>query len=110
MDDDIEVTSGATVSPFLTLSRQAQARSIIDPGRDLDREFFGQLHHTDTTTFRAGVSDPHPFATTGGTGSTQRKKSLTPLDLPQATTGVAGQRARAGGSALPQAVDTGLEL
>src|SRR6266571_2865755 len=110
MDDDIEIAGRAAVPAFLAFSRQAQARPVIDPGRDFDREFFGQLHHADTTTLRAGVGNPHAFPATGRTGGAQSKKPLTPLDLPQATTRVTGHRTRARGGALSQTVDTGLEL
>src|SRR5712691_8456126 len=92
VDDDIEITGRPTVTPFLSFASQAQARPIVVPGRDLDGEFFGQLNYANTAAFRTRVSNPHPFPPAGRTGGAQRKKSLTPLDLPQATAGVAGDR------------------
>src|SRR5439155_8459506 len=110
MDDDIEVTGRHAVTPFLPFASQAQARPIIDSGRDLDGEFFGELDHADTAAFRARVSDPHPFSTACRTGGAQRKKSLTPLDLTDATAGGAGDRTLTWGRALPQTVDARFKL
>jgi hypothetical protein len=110
MDDDIEIAGRPTVTPFLPFASQAQARPIIDAGRDLDREFFGELDDADTATFRTRVSNPHPFAAACRAGSTQRKKSLAPLDLTEATAGIAGDRALAWSRALSQTVDARFQL
>jgi len=110
MDDDIEITGWPAVIPFLSFASQAQARSIVDSGRELDGEFFRQLDYADTATFRTWVSDPYPFSTASRTGGAQRKKSLTPLDLTEAAAGVAGDRTLAWGRALPQTVDARFKL
>src|SRR5712691_4606349 len=87
VDDDIEITCWPAVTAFFPFPGQAQARPIIDPSRNLDREFFGQLDHPNATTFRTRVSDPYPVPPAGRTGGAQRKKPLPPLDLPEATAG-----------------------
>jgi hypothetical protein len=110
MDDDVEITGRPAVAPFLPFASQAQACPIIDSSRDLDGEFFGELHHANATTFRTRVSDPHAFSTTSRTSGAQRKKSLPPLDLTEATTGVAGDRTRAWSCTFPQTVDTRFKL
>src|SRR2546421_6715375 len=102
MDDDVEITGRPAIIPLLPFASQAQARPIIDPGRDLDGEFFGELDHADAATFRARVRDPHPLSTTRRTGGAQRKKSLTPLDLTETTAGGAGDRTFAWSRALSQ--------
>ena len=104
-------TSALAATSFVaSFASQAQARPIINSGRDLDGEFFGELDHADTAAFRTRVSDPHPFSTARRTGGAQRKKSLTPLDLTDATAGGAGDRTLPWGRALPQTVDARFKL
>src|SRR5882724_2480186 len=110
MDDDIEIPCRPAVIAFFPFAGQAQARSIIDPSRDLHREFFWQFDDANATTLRTRVSDPHPLPTAGRTGGTQRKKPLPPFDLPEAAARVAGDRTCARRCALPQTVDTGFKL
>src|SRR5215468_6601341 len=50
MDNDIKITGRPAVTPFLPFASQAQACPIIDSGRDLDGEFFGELDHADAAT------------------------------------------------------------
>ena len=92
-DIHIQITRRRTALPGLTLASQANARAIINAGRDRDIQVAFALHAPRTTANLARVLDDAALAAAGGAGALHQEKPLLRPDLAATLTGTAGLRA-----------------
>src|SRR5215469_16415847 len=98
VDDDVEVAGRAAAEAGLTLIAELEARAVIHPRRNLDRERLGFADASLALALRARVGDRLALAAALRTRGRYREKTLLRADLAGAAT--VGALARAGRAVL----------
>jgi hypothetical protein len=104
-DKDIEIPGGAAQPTWLAFSCEAQTHAVVDAGGDIDGQLPASCNPSSSRAIAAVLGVRTPFATAGGAGRTNLKKSLSLNHFAVATAGTAGDGL---GSRLPSGAAAGL--
>src|SRR5262249_33509823 len=93
--EDVEIAGGPAAHAGFALARQANARAVLDAGRNVDRQRALARDAARPRTGRAGIVDHLAAAMTGRAGALEREEALRVADAALAAAGLAGMRPRA---------------